>query len=195
VLRDHEIDVLRIVILSGDEQDLLHASGDHELAVDHRAEIARVEESVAVRDRPPSARVVVVAGTHVRAADQDAPTTRSATGGAVVVGDAHFAMPDRRPTRTSSTARRRAARTVAGPSASRRALVRKGAGSGNVTARLASASRRREHHVGAQAARGEAATNSRHRAAAMGLGAVEKITRTARQVERRDTLPGRGDRR
>ena len=46
VLRQHEVDVLRIVVLAGDEQDLLDAAGDDELAIAQRAEVAGVEEAV-----------------------------------------------------------------------------------------------------------------------------------------------------
>jgi hypothetical protein len=79
VLRDDEIDVLRIVILSGDEQHLLHASGHHELAVDDRAEIAGVEEAVARPRRGRQWGVVVVSGLTFAPRMRMRPVTPSAT--------------------------------------------------------------------------------------------------------------------
>ena len=92
VLRDHELDVLRIVVLPGDEEDLLHPSGDHELAVDHRAEVARVEESVGRARRRSQGGVVVVARTDVRPANQDAADDAFRDRPALGVANAHFAV-------------------------------------------------------------------------------------------------------
>ena len=46
VLREDEVDVLRIVVLAGDEQDLLDPAGDDQLAVAQRAQVAGIEEAV-----------------------------------------------------------------------------------------------------------------------------------------------------
>ncbi len=95
VLREHQFDVLREVVLARDEDDLLDAAGDDEFAVEHRPQVPGVEVAVRGSRLFRQRGVVVIAGAHVVAADQDAPDRPRRGGGAGRVGDAHFAMPYR----------------------------------------------------------------------------------------------------
>ena len=72
VLRENHFDVLRKVVLSGDEQDLLDAAGDDQLVVEQRAQVAGVEKAVRRARRCGRRRIAVIARADVVAANQDA---------------------------------------------------------------------------------------------------------------------------
>ena len=66
----YALDVVRVIVLAVDEDDLLGPAGDVEVAIDHHAEIARVQPAVGADHFGVDVRRLVVARRHVRPADQ-----------------------------------------------------------------------------------------------------------------------------
>ena len=154
--REHFLDVVRIVVLAGDEQDIPAAAGDREFAVDDHAEVAGIEPAVGGERCSPSARDRGSSRAHVVAADLDAPDMairdRRAPGVArsrssrTVTGVPDANVDDRVPAASARRAGRRSPGPIAPRASATVASFRRSRG--KVTARLASAKPvDGEHHV------------------------------------------------
>ncbi len=97
VLREDQLDILRIMILPRDEQDFLDPAGDDQFAIAQRSQVAGIGEAVGRARLRRELRIDVVAGRHVVAADQDAANRFRRDRVAKLVGNAQFASFDGAP--------------------------------------------------------------------------------------------------
>ena len=94
VLRDR-LEIVRIVVLTVDEDDLLGAPGDVEIAAVDEAEIAGAQPAVRGERGGVRRRVLVVAARDVVAAQVHVPDASFGKLAVVVAGDAHAAVRNR----------------------------------------------------------------------------------------------------